>query len=122
MAWVRVAATSDVVRERGLRVCLKGIPIGIYLVGEDYYAMEDTCPHAGSALSRGELDGAIIRCPSHGWDYDVRTGFKPGYTDGFPIPCFPVRVEDGALLIDIRLPDVDERMPDIRLPDVDEDA
>ena len=104
----RVAAATEVVRGRGLRVCLKGIPVGIYLVGDDYYAMEDTCPHAGSALSRGDLDGAVIRCPSHGWDYDVRTGFKPGYTDGFPIPCFPVRVEEGSVWIDIRLPDGDE--------------
>ena len=54
-------------------MCLKGIPIGIYLVGDHYYAMEDNCPHAGSPLSKGELVGTVIKCPSHGWDYDVRT-------------------------------------------------
>jgi len=103
-----VATATDVVRERGLRVCVGGVPIGIYLVGDDYHAMEDTCPHAGSALSEGELEGPVIRCPTHGWDYDVRTGFKPGHSDGFPIPCFPVRVEEGMIWIDIPLRDDDE--------------
>lgn len=103
-----MAEETDVLRGRGLRVCLKGIPIGIYRVGDEYYAMEDTCPHAGSALSEGELVGCVIHCPTHGWDYDVRTGFKPGYSDGFPIPCFPVRVEDGSLWIDVRLPQDDD--------------
>ena len=108
MTWVRVAVAADVVPGRGQRVCVKGIPIGLYRVGDEYYAMEDTCPHAGSALSEGELSGTVIKCPTHGWDYDVRTGFKPGHSDGFPIPCFPIRIEDDSLWIDIRLPDDDE--------------
>jgi len=108
LTWVRVAVAADVVPGRGQRVCVKGIPIGLYRVGDEYYAMEDTCPHAGSALSEGELSGTVIKCPNHGWDYDVRTGFKPGHSDGFPIPCFPIRIEGDSLWIDIRLPDDDE--------------
>ena len=108
LSWVKVADGDDVVPGRGLRVCLKGIPVGLYRVGNDYYAMEDDCPHAGTPLSKGELVGTVIHCPSHGWDYDVRNGYKPGLTDGFPIPCFPVRIEDGSVWIDIRLPEDDD--------------
>ena len=107
MTWVRVAKVTDIERGRGRRVCVKDIPVGLYRLGDDYYAMEDTCPHAGSALSEGELLGPVIECPSHGWEYDVRTGFKPGYTDGFPITCFPVRIEDGFLWIELNFPDDD---------------
>ena len=105
---MKVADAKDVLPGRGLRVCVKDIPIGLYRVGDDYYAMEDVCPHAGSALSEGEFVGTVIKCPTHGWDFDVRNGFKPGFADGFPIPCFPVRIEDGSAWIDIRLPEDDE--------------
>lgn len=102
----RVAALSDVVPGCGFRVCVRGIPIAIYRVGDAFYAMEDTCPHAGSPLSDGGLSGTVITCAAHGWDYDVRTGFRPGYEDGFPIPCFPVHIEDDQIWIEIELPAV----------------
>ena len=107
MGRTRVAALSDVVPGRGLRVCVGGIPIAIYRIGDDFYAMEDTCPHAGSALSEGTLSGTVITCPSHGYDYDVRTGFRPDFEDGFPIPRFPVHIADDQIWIDIELPESD---------------
>ncbi|NQZ98583.1 MAG: Rieske 2Fe-2S domain-containing protein [Myxococcales bacterium] len=106
--FVRVAGVEDVRAGRGVRVYARGIAIGLYRVGERYYAMEDDCPHAGFPLSEGELSGTVITCAAHGFDYDVTSGFKPGYEDGFPIPCFPVRVEDAGIFVDVVLPDDDD--------------
>jgi 3-phenylpropionate/trans-cinnamate dioxygenase ferredoxin subunit len=66
--------------------------------------MENACPHAGLPLSEGSLDGCVVTCTAHGWTFDVRTGFAPGENDGFPIPCFQVRVEDGHVHVDITEP------------------
>ena len=101
MSFRRVAKFEDVPRDRGLRVTVDEIAIGLYRVGDDIHAMEDTCPHAGFPLSRGQLDGCVIVCEAHGWPFDVRTGFDPEHADGFPIPCFAVRVVDGDVEIDI---------------------
>ena len=38
------------------------------------FAIEDLCKHMDEALSPGELQGTILTCPVHGWEYDVRTG------------------------------------------------
>ncbi len=47
------------------------------------------------------MEGCVVVCPVHGWDFDVRTGFKPDKADGFPIPCYEVRVEDGEVFVDV---------------------
>jgi 3-phenylpropionate/trans-cinnamate dioxygenase ferredoxin subunit len=63
--------------------------------------MENRCAHSDSPLHDGELRGCVIVCPAHGWDFDVRTGFKPGDADGFPIPCFAVEVRGGEIWVDV---------------------
>jgi nitrite reductase/ring-hydroxylating ferredoxin subunit len=102
---VRVARASDVPPGRALAITVHGVPVAIWRVGEEFFALEDRCPHAGYPLHAGELDGCVVRCPLHGWDFDLRTGFRPGETDGFPIPGFRVPREGDELLLDWPLRD-----------------
>ncbi len=101
LSFVPVARLQEIPTDRGLRVVVEGIGVGLYRVGETIYAMEDACPHAGYPLSEGELDGCIISCRAHGWPFDIRTGFDPDHADGFPIPCFAVEVEGDEVRIDL---------------------
>ena len=101
MAFVAVARLTEIPNNRGLSVSVEGIDIGLYLVDDHVYAMEDTCPHAGFPLSKGDLEGCVITCQAHGWPFDVRTGFDPENADGFPIPCFAVTIEDGMVHVDL---------------------
>jgi nitrite reductase/ring-hydroxylating ferredoxin subunit len=101
MPFLPAARLRDIPSDRGLRVEIEGVAIGLYRVGHDVYAMEDACPHAGFPLSAGTLEGHVIRCGAHGWPFDVRTGFAPEDADGFPIPCFAVRVEGDRVWVDL---------------------
>jgi nitrite reductase/ring-hydroxylating ferredoxin subunit len=101
LSFLRVASISEIPTERGLRVRVGDIDIGLYRVGEQIHAMEDTCPHAGFPLSRGHFEGCVVTCDAHGWPFDVRTGFDPKQSDGFPIPCFAVRVVDDEVEVDV---------------------
>jgi nitrite reductase/ring-hydroxylating ferredoxin subunit len=90
--------------------------------GDRFYALNDRCPHRQVALSAGTLggtalpsevgivrygrDGEILRCPWHGWEFDVRTGqswFDPGQVR---VRRYEVAVEPGAALETIE-PDMD---------------
>ncbi len=101
MAFVAVARLEELPSDRGLRVCVNGIAVGLYRVGDRVYAMEDTCPHAGFPLSEGEFRDCVIVCKAHGWPFDVRTGFDPDDPDGFPVPCFAVRIVEGLIHVDL---------------------
>ena len=97
----RVASVADIPSGRGLCVTIDGIDVGLFKVGDQVYAMENRCPHQGDPLSAGDLEGTVIVCAAHGWAFDVRTGFRPDDADGFPIPCFAVRVENGDVWVDL---------------------
>lgn len=101
MAFERVARLDEIPDGRGLCVTVGEVEVGLFRVGERVHAMENLCPHAGHPLSEGELTGSVVVCSAHGWDFDVSTGFKPGDPDGFPIPCFVVRVEGGSVWVDV---------------------
>ena len=101
VSFAPVARFDEIPTDRGLRVRVDEIAIGLYRVGDEIFAMEDTCPHAGFPLSEGRLEGCVIVCEAHGWPFDVRTGFDPDHADGFPIPCFEVRVVDDVVEVDL---------------------
>ena len=105
---VRVARESEIPGSRGLRVRVGRVEIGLYRVEGEVFALENPCPHAGHPLHEGELDGPVITCPQHFWQFDVRTGLRPGESDGWPIPRFPARVIDGEVWIDVPRPEEDE--------------
>ncbi len=101
MSYVFAARLDEIPDQGGLRVEIDGVAIGLYRVDGKVHAMEDACPHAGFPLSAGRLEGCVIVCEAHGWPFDVRTGFDPEHPDGFPIPCFAVRVEQDRVLVDL---------------------
>ncbi len=70
-----VAKVDEVPRGGRKRVEWKGERITLFHIDEEYYAIRDTCPHKKTApLLRGTLDGLAIKCPNHGYRFDLKTG------------------------------------------------
>jgi len=72
--FVKVAAVGDVPPGTGKCVEAGGKQIALFNVGGAFHAIDNTCLHRGGPLGEGELEGAIVTCPWHGWQYDVTTG------------------------------------------------
>jgi nitrite reductase (NADH) small subunit len=98
--WTRIArleecpAGSAIERVAGDRV------LAIFHVDGAVYALDGVCPHQGGPLGEGQLCGAIVTCPWHGWQFDVRTGqhqLSPRITQ----PRYEARVEDDWILVDL---------------------
>jgi nitrite reductase (NADH) small subunit len=87
---IRVGA-ADEVRRDGCRVVeVNGRRVGVVSVGEEFFAVDDRCPHMGASMTSGTLSGTlvaaaphelvygmddrVIRCPWHGWEFDLETG------------------------------------------------
>ncbi len=66
-------------------------------------AFPDRCLHKAVALSTGRLEGCVLTCSAHEWQYDVRSGagINPA---GVALPRYPVEVRDGEIWIDIDRP------------------
>jgi nitrite reductase (NADH) small subunit len=73
-------------------------------VGGEVRAMSGVCPHNGGPLGQGALDGSIVSCPWHAYEFDSASGACL-FDDEMRIPTFPVRIEAGEILVD--LPEID---------------
>ena len=51
-----------------------GRMIAVFHVDGQLYGLDGVCPHQGGPLGKGELNGHIVTCPWHGWQFDVRDG------------------------------------------------
>lgn len=77
----------------GQGVCLEvdGRRIAVFNTTGQYYAVDDTCPHAGGSFSQGSMAGSKVTCPLHGATVDVRTGTctppAPGDVQSYDVSC-----------------------------------
>jgi nitrite reductase (NADH) small subunit/3-phenylpropionate/trans-cinnamate dioxygenase ferredoxin subunit len=82
-------------------VQVRELAVAIFNVAGAFYAVENTCPHQGGPLGEGYLEeNGVISCPWHGWTFDLRTGVSPLDPD-VRVGCYPVRVEDGLLVVEL---------------------
>ena len=71
---MKVAKVSEIEEGGSKIVDLDGQQVALFKVGGAIYAVGNTCPHSGGPLGEGYLDGSIVTCPWHGWQFDVKTG------------------------------------------------
>ena len=72
--FVRVAGTDDVKPGTGIVAEIKDQTIAVFNVDGMYYAIDNTCMHRGGPLGEGELEGDVVTCPWHSWQFNVKTG------------------------------------------------
>ena len=93
----KATAASDVAPGTGKLVTVEGKEIALFNVDGTFYALDNECPHRGGPLGEGDLEGCIVTCPWHAWQYDVRTG--ESITDDLKVPRYDVKVEGGDVLV-----------------------
>ncbi len=97
--YTAVAKTGDIPSGERKRVEVNGDRVTIFNIDNRYYAILDTCPHKKTApLVRGTLDGLCIKCPNHGYGFDLKTG-ECNIDPVFNTRVFPVKVEGEDILI-----------------------
>jgi nitrite reductase/ring-hydroxylating ferredoxin subunit len=48
--------------------------IAIFQVDGRFYAVKNLCPHHGVELNLGSVENGKVRCPGHGFSFDLTTG------------------------------------------------
>ncbi|MBF5005896.1 Rieske (2Fe-2S) protein [Diaphorobacter caeni] len=76
----------------------EGESILVMNVDGQYFAMENSCPHAGASIASGPCEGHRLSCPAHGLRFDIRSGECVG-SPGMRLTTFAVDVVDGDLLL-----------------------
>jgi nitrite reductase (NADH) small subunit len=72
--------------------------LAVFNVGGELYATQNNCLHLGGPLGDGRLEGRVVSCPWHGWQYDVTTG-ENEFDRALALETFEVVVEDGDVRV-----------------------
>ena len=103
-----VCALADLSPGTATRFDVDGRAIAVVRIGDDVYAIGDTCSHAEVSLSEGEVfcDTKEIECWKHGSLFSLETGEPLTLPATQPVPVYVARVVDGKVLIDVEQPGV----------------
>ena len=99
--FVKVANVDDIPNGEALQVEAEGLTLALVRANGDVYAVGDVCSHEQAFLSEGFCEGFEIECPLHGSIFDIRTGEVKSLPATDPIKTYPVKLEDGAVLVDV---------------------
>ncbi len=116
MKQFRVATTAEILPGERKIVEVEGISIGVFNVHGTYYALRNRCPHQGAPLCLGRVtgmalpsapgeylwgrEGEILRCPWHGWEFDILTGRSIFNPHGLRVRAYDIAVEPAEPVIE----------------------
>ncbi len=116
MAQHIVAQAGDIPPGRRKIVRVAGREVGIFNLEGTLYALKNVCAHQGARVCLGRivgttlpsevyefkfgLEGRVLRCPWHEWEYDIATG-EALFDPKVRVVTYPVEIIDGAVAVTI---------------------
>lgn len=113
-------AGVDEIKDGERRIVEDGaLEIGVFRLGDGYFAWESNCPHQGGPVCQGRMMNRVdevideggrshgfrfveedmhIVCPWHGFEFNLRTGCHPGDPET-QLRGFDVAVRDGRVYV-----------------------
>jgi nitrite reductase (NADH) small subunit len=114
VSWVEIGSLDELRAAGRLVARVGGREVGVVWDAESgaAHGVRNRCPHHGAPLCLGRMrtretgtpgryelaDERVLRCPWHGWEFDVATG-RCLDDDAMRVAVYPVEVADGVVRI-----------------------
>lgn len=99
--WLDIGSLGELSKAPLGRVRAANREFAVSVVDGKIGVVSNVCNHAGGPLGDGRLDGEYIVCPWHNWKFHRCYGVgEPGF-EGDRVPAYPVKIENGRVLIDL---------------------
>jgi 3-phenylpropionate/trans-cinnamate dioxygenase ferredoxin subunit len=112
-----IAPAGDVPPGERLVAEVAGRKVVIFNLDGEFFGLFNRCPHQGGDLCLGRTTGLVeaghepgsysytrrgevLRCPWHGWEFDIRTGKSRAEPGRIRAKAYEVEVRSGAELFD----------------------
>lgn len=99
MAFEKAARLNEIPTGSIKSVQVGGKQLALANVGGMLYAIDNTCLHRGGPLGEGQLEGKVVTCPWHGWQFDVTSG-KAVQNPNAGVGCFKTEIRGDEVFVD----------------------
>jgi naphthalene 1,2-dioxygenase system ferredoxin subunit len=100
--WIDVAAEADLFEGAGIAVAPEGQDIAIFKLEDGgVHAINNLCSHGNAKLCDGFVEGHRVECPFHQALFDVRDGTVSCGPATEPVKSWPVKIENGRVLLNL---------------------
>ena len=103
LEYVAVEEAQELQDGERLFIEIDDLPIVVFKLAGQYFAIADVCSHDDGPVGDGELEGFEVICPRHGARFDIRNGKVLSLPAIVDIPAYPVLVTDGHIEIGVPL-------------------
>ena len=107
MGWTRAFPLDELDRPRVLKTA--GHQIAVLKDGDSIHAIDNLCPHEGYPLHTGPVKSGVLTCEWHNWKFRLSDGRC--LKGGEDVRCYPTKVEDGVVWVEILEPPRSEEVP-----------
>jgi 3-phenylpropionate/trans-cinnamate dioxygenase ferredoxin subunit len=111
-----VAAVDEIPPGQRKLVEAGGRNIVVFNIDGEFFALNNRCPHRGGSLGHGiqtalvqstvpgeylcSRPGEMVKCPWHGWEFDIRTGKSWCDPSRMRVRQYQVAVKAGSELVE----------------------
>ena len=111
-----VATVGEIPPGQRKLVTIRGRQIAVFNLDGEFFGLFNRCLHQGGPMCEGILTGLIesdepgdyrysrkgeiLRCPWHGWEFDVRTGQSYCEPDKIKARKFDVSLTEGSSIVE----------------------
>ncbi len=99
--WIEIGAENEF--EPGSHKCVRAENNMLLVIRteDEFRVVDNSCPHAGMPLDQGYVEGKVLTCPFHGYAYNIDTGKNVDFEGDVPLTTYPVKIENGNLMVEI---------------------
>jgi 3-phenylpropionate/trans-cinnamate dioxygenase ferredoxin component len=95
---ILVGSLDDIPLGEAVRVDAE-VPIAVFNVDGELFAIDDTCTHQDASLADGWVEGCAVECPLHAACFDLRTGMPSGPPAKLPVRTHEVVIDEGVVYV-----------------------
>jgi nitrite reductase (NADH) small subunit len=100
MAFVRTVKVDELPEGTVRELMVEGKAIALANIGGRFYAINNTCLHRGGPLGQGPLEGRVVTCPWHAWQYDMTTG-KVVQNPSVGVDCYATELRGQDVFVEV---------------------
>jgi len=100
---IRICPANEVPIEGAKLISCRGRQIALINHQDQFYAIENRCPHKAGPLGLGAIKNGMITCPWHRFRFDLQTG-RSVTNPAMIAKMYPVEIEGDQLWLEIEVP------------------